>query len=220
MDTADGGENRGIEPEEEIGQICSFSYNRNSGKAVWREPICNVECEHVEVTLDSGASVPAFPKSTCKGYRVVKDARMGRRYKCAGAAGQYVNDEGGRIATALNENGRKQRFKHRVADVHKPLAAASALVGAGNNVLLRNGMSYIVPERSGFGSYLSKSVKECEAWYGTADVTPVREKKGVYVFNLWIVPGTEEAEKGEEEPEHMTPVAHDSATFPRLARWP
>ena len=182
--------------------------------------MCNVECEHVELTLDSGASAPAFPKSTCRGYKVVGDARAGRRYKCAGAAGQCVSDEGGRTATAINENGRKQRLKHRVADVHKPFAAASAVVGAGNLVLLRNGMSYIVPERSGFGKHLSKSVKECESWYGAADVTPVREKNGVYVFNLWIAPGTEESEKGEEESEHMTPVVQESATFPRLARWP
>ena len=65
--------------------------------------------------------------------------------------------EGRRTINVLDENWNSKTMRHRVADLRKPLVAASQTVHAGNLVLMDEDHSFVVPLASDFGWNLKET---------------------------------------------------------------
>ena len=221
----------GTPPELGTLSLCPLWHDEKTKTSWWEDEPQYTQCQYQQMTLDSGASVTAFPARVAHGYRVLKDSRTGTKYKTA--SGDHVPDEGQCEVYVVNSSGKNYTMRHRVVNVHKPLVSASASVRAGNIILLSSNRSFIAPCHGVLAKKVEKAVESVIENYGYDEIgTPVYEQNGVYVFDTWVVPKT----SGKPEME-LSPVIEEASlnppagsggsrshgpepSFPRPAQWP
>ena len=101
----------------------------------------------------------------------------------------------------ITNRGDKRGLNFRVTGVHKPLAAGSAVVHAGNRVVLDDDE----------GSWIQNKK--------TGSVVDLYEKNGVYVFDAWVLPSVDKKEKVQD----MATLKNEDSgqpAFSRQVRWP
>ena len=98
-----------------VGGFGLGSFGNQCGDWKWNN------CRKVTFTLDSGAAVPAAPKSLGDDYPM--QIEEPRPYKTA--TGEPEQDEGFRVLPVVTEDGLHLCVNFRVAPVHKALASAS-----------------------------------------------------------------------------------------------
>ena len=135
----------------------------------------------VEVTIDSGASRSVWPRGKRGVQRVKKDTGV----RLAAANGTPIGVEG--VAT-LNwkKEGKRKSMGFLDADVRRPLGSATAIVDAGNTVVMSKRGSYIMNDESG-------------------EKIPLVRKKGVYVMKVKV----DELEIDDQEKKYMKTISMD-----------
>ena len=135
----------------------------------------------VEVTIDSGAPRSVWPRTKRGVRRVKKDTGV----RLAAANGTPIVVEG--VAT-LNwkKDGKRKSMGFLDADVRRPLGSATAIVDAGNTVVMSKRGSYIMNDESG-------------------EKIPLVRKKGVYVMKVKV----DELEIDDQEKKYMKTVSMD-----------
>ena len=139
------------------------SYARVGTKNYWRdltedEPveISNVEEKRMKITVDSGAGVSVWPASWgCPGEKLAGATKT----KLEAANGTPIKTYGEKLVKfEMDGVTGKAGMKFLVSDVQKPLAAVSAIVEAGNEVVFKKGArdSYILNPRTGERARLKK----------------------------------------------------------------
>ena len=111
--------------------------------------IASVEPEKIKITVDSGAGVSVWPVAWgCPGKKLPGSSTI----KLEAANGTPIKTYGEKMVNFGMDGVRgKAGMKFLVSDVHKPLAAVSAIVAAGNEVVFEKGKhdSYILNPRTG-----------------------------------------------------------------------
>ena len=175
-------------------ETSGFCYSNSTKKAWWEDEKPKTEICHLEklrMTFDTGAAISAIPKTMCKGHKVEQDGRVGFDYTATN--GMTVTDEGKMRVSGIMKDGKARGMEYRVAAVNKPLAAVSEIVASFNRAVLDpDEGSWIQHERPG-------------------DWVDLKVKKGVYVFDTWILPPKSNAATGAPD---LNPVESD---FPRWA---
>ena len=135
----------------------------------------------VEVIIDSGASRSVWPRGKRGVHRIKKDTGV----KLAAANGTTIGVEG--VAT-LNwkKEGKRKSMGFLDADVRRPLGSATAIVDAGNTVVMSKRGSCIVNDETG-------------------ERIPLVRKKGVYVMKVKV----DELEIDDQEKKHMKTISMD-----------
>ena len=135
----------------------------------------------VEVIVDSGASRSVWPRGKRGVHRIKKDTGV----KLAAANRTTIGVEG--VAT-LNwkKEGKRKSMGFLDADVRRPLGSATAIVDAGNTVVMSKRGSYIVNDETG-------------------ERIPLVRKKGVYVMKVKV----DELEIDDQEKRCMKTISMD-----------
>ena len=111
--------------------------------------ISSVEAKRMKITVDSGAGVSVWPASWgCPGEKLAGATRT----KLEAANGTPIKTYGEKLVKfEMDGVTGKAGMKFLVSDVQKPLAAVSAIVEAGNEVVFRKGArdSYILNPKTG-----------------------------------------------------------------------
>jgi hypothetical protein len=163
-----------------VGEMTPWTVTDEEGK-VWSR-----------FNLDTGAAVTVFPK----GLAEPRGTASRNTYKTA--SGEYVEDLGEGIVSGLGEDGHSRRLRGRIAEVHKPLIAASAACEMGNVVVLRKDGGLIIP----VGHSLAKSIEKIvddHPQRGGAGIVNLYVERGVYNFYL------QEARDGGERTTDLAP---------------
>ena len=128
--------------------------------------------QKVEVMIDSGAADSVMPAGLLGSYPILEGLAAKSGVKYQSADGSTMPNLGEQKVAFVTSEGHSCNLTFQVADVHKPLIAATQLTAAGNEVrLYKNGGRVINP----------KTGKEIS--FG--------RKNGVYVLNIWVKPGPE-----------------------------
>lgn len=126
---------------EEIGEVMEEGDVGNVSQELKEKSEMN---EVVEVTIDSGASKSVWPR----GHRGVERVRKDMGVKLAAANGTPIAVDG-EATLKWSKGGRKRSMKFLDADVKRPLGAATAIVDAGNTIVMSRAGSYIQRDDTG-----------------------------------------------------------------------
>ena len=118
----------------------------------------------IGVTADSGAAESVIPRGLVQGPVVPNPELDGVSFRAAN--GSPINVYGIQGLRGRDSHGTGVSMKLTSADVRKPLASVMKIVQKGNRVVFDPKGSYI------------------EHKHGHK--TPLREEKGVYVFDVWV----------------------------------
>ena len=161
-------------PDDDIKEICSFERNGAGGE----------KGEWISVNFDTGAAVTAIPKSLSS-YVEFKSEANQNNYKTA--SGELLPDEGGVLLKGFTPNWGGRSIEGRMVDVHRPLVAGSA--GSKKNLVLLSGdKGWIVPRHGRIHGELLKKFDELLLKYPeeAGSVVEMYEKKGIFLFDLWL----------------------------------
>ncbi|CAE7245381.1 unnamed protein product [Symbiodinium sp. CCMP2592] len=136
----------------------------------------------VTVNFDTGAAISAIPVEVARAA-TKKTAASERCYRTA--SGEVIEDQGGALVQGYDAAGVGRKIEGRVTDVHRMLASGAA-VGKHNHVLLMGSKGYVMPKGGKIAKALEKTFREtAEAGHGK-DVLEMEERRGIYVFDLWV----------------------------------
>ena len=189
--------------------LMGFIYDHEKRATRWVQDRSEELMQKMTITFDTGAAISGIEKKKGKsfGYEVKQDSQTSTNYKTA--TGQAVKDEGQVSPMVLNELGAQKRLNFRIEPVTKPLASRAKVVKAWNRVILDEDESYIQNEVTG-------------------DITPLRIEQDVFVFDVWVIPGSQAAEDKAHDGRDLAPVESappltnevDRPGFPRRVQWP
>ena len=134
-------------------------------------------CRWCRCNLDTGAAVTVFPKGLTS-----SDGKDGV-YAFKTASGEVVDDHGGGALTGRGEDGAPRRLRGRIADVHKPLVAASQTCEKDNVVLMTAGGGVILRRWHPAAIAMEKALKFNRQWYPSG-ITDLYQERGVYNFYI------------------------------------
>ena len=100
------------------------------------------------------------------------------------ATGEKIPADQVKRIVATDQRGRRRRMQGRVAPVHKPLAAASAVCDADADIYLGSDGGYIVGKS--IKDKLRKAFDAIVAKEGYQDLVPVYRENGVYNFYVQV----------------------------------
>ena len=127
--------------------------------------------------LDTGAAVTVFPEG------LVEPTGSASRNTYKTASGEFVEDLGEGIVSGLGEDGCSRRLRGRIAQVHKPLIAASAACEVGNIIILKKDGGSILPIQHPLAKSIMKLFDSHPQRDG-AGAVPLYVERGVYTFFL------------------------------------
>lgn len=145
-------------------------------------------CVWSRFNLDTGAAVTVFPE----GLAEPTGSASRNTYKTA--SGEFVEDLGEGIVSGLGEDGCSRRLRGRIAQVHKPLIAASAACEVGNIIILVKDGGSILPIKHPLAKSIVKMVDSHPRRDGEGAV-PLYVERGVYNFYLQEKPDEGERTK-------------------------
>ena len=192
----DGGAQDEEQPEEESSGLGSFdSEFEPVGDASAMDELNTVAAngsalkmgsnEWVRLNVDSGASCTTFPKA----WALEGLTGSGASYKTA--SGEMIDDLGGVKLKASTESGLLTSITGRVSGVHKTLASAAKIAGAGKDIWMTDTGGYVYPRASEVGkkikSLLEKEVSSGSNW---KNVIPLYQERGVYNMYLQLGSGS------------------------------
>ena len=130
--------------------------------------------DKIIVTVESGAVDSVGPPTMARAVKI-KDtpaSRAGMKYRAAN--GTAIANQGGKVVQGVTREGQKIGMTFQIANVTKPLGSVRAMLDAGDRVVFDrgNGGSYIMNKR-------------------TKAMTPIHERGGAFVFDLWMPKGNE-----------------------------
>ena len=136
----------------------------------------------VTVNFDTGAAISAIPVAVAQAA-TRKTAASEKCYRTA--SGEVIEDQGGAPVQGYDAAGVGRKIEGRVTDVHRMLASGAA-VGKHNHVLLMGSKGYVMPKGGRIAKALEKTFREeLKAGRGK-DVLEMEERRGIYVFDLWV----------------------------------
>jgi hypothetical protein len=126
---------------------------------------------------DSGAAQTVLPKEFAPEARPT-----GRKYKTASA--ELIEDYGELVLTGMNEKNALSRVRGRLAEVHKPLVAASKTAALGFDSFTDHEGGLLIPRSGPVAQGLRKELKRLLWIHGDRNCVPMWLEKGVYNFYL------------------------------------
>ena len=140
-------------------------------------PIDSIDKRMIEVTADSGAAVSVMPKGDFNDYPLepTLQSKLGVCYKAAD--GGQVNELGRRVLNVKTRAKTRRRIKFKVCDkVTKTLGSISEMIDNAQTVVFDANGSYIYDKMS-------------------YETTPMRRKNGQFVYDLEVLPYSEDIQK-------------------------
>ena len=125
------------------------------------------QLERLEAMVDSGAAVPAIPRTAAAQYPVRAHASSGRTYYAAN--GTQVKDEGMRSPLTRTGEGQTRSVDFSVCSVRRPIISVGKAVEKGQRIVFDSDGSYVEDKASG-------------------ERTAIEKKSGVFVMKMWVVP--------------------------------
>ena len=169
------------------------------------------EYARVALTLDTGAATTGFPLNFAEQFPVNKC--VPNEYRTA--SGEIISDEGSRTVTGwIPGLSQPARLTGRVMDIHKPLVSAAQVTQKGFDIWLGGDESIMIPSNGGLAQALRRCYADYVQKYGLKDSVPVRQERGVFVFDLDVKTQiSQPTDTNNFEPDqHLTMAPFDAST--------